>query len=62
MILAFILAEADAPRWAARYLDSGLQPEDSSPKADPNDAEQNQRRRNALAPAASTRRPARATR
>jgi len=49
MILAFIQAEADAPRWAARYLESGLQPEDSSPDADPKDAGQNQRRRSALA-------------
>lgn len=48
MILAFIQGEADAPRWAARYQGSGLQPEDSKRDADPNDAEQNQRRRIAL--------------
>jgi hypothetical protein len=49
MIYAFIQAEAHASRWAKRYRESGLQPEDSGPNADPNNAEQNQRRRNALA-------------
>jgi hypothetical protein len=51
MIYAFIRAEADAPRWAMRYQESGLQPGDSGPNANPNDVEQNRRRRNALASA-----------
>jgi hypothetical protein len=49
MILAFIQGEADAPSSAHRYKGSGLHPEDASPNADAKDAEQNQRRRDALA-------------
>jgi hypothetical protein len=49
MILAFIQAEVDA--WPARYRASGLEPEDSGQNADPRNAEQNQRRRRALAQA-----------
>src|SRR5437867_2167462 len=47
MILAFIQAEASW--WTDRYRASGLQPDDFGPNADTNDAEQNQRRRTALA-------------
>ncbi len=49
MVLAFIRSEANAPRWAERYRDSGLQAEDAGPGANLDDAAQNQRRRTALA-------------
>jgi hypothetical protein len=48
MVLAFLRAEAPAPRWVARYSGSGLEPEDIGPTADLADADQNHRRETAL--------------
>ncbi len=49
MVLAFLDAEIDSPRWRDRYPDVGLQPGDTGTSADLTDDAQNERRRATLA-------------